>query len=104
MERLLLAVVLAAGLAMPQTRIVPPDNNYTPAQDVELGLQAAAEAERQLPVLRDDEVTSYIESLGHRFDGVVLRETTTAVTATIGNVDAHDAAPASKINSVSKEA
>src|SRR5437773_3117144 len=74
MERLLLAVVLAAGLAMPQTRIVPPDNNYTPAQDVELGLQAAAEAERQLPVLRDDEVTSYIEGLGHRLVSAVPPE------------------------------
>src|SRR5438874_4880612 len=74
MERLLLALVLAAGLAVPQTRIAPPDNNYTPAQDVELGQQAAAEAERQLPVLRDDLVSSYIETLGHRLVAAVPPE------------------------------
>ena len=31
-----------------QTRVTAPNNNYTPAQDVELGLQAAAEARQQL--------------------------------------------------------
>src|SRR5438876_10707640 len=61
-----LAVVLAAGVASAQTRVVPPKNSYTPAQDVELGQQAAAQAEQQLPIMRDDEVTSYVQSIGRR--------------------------------------
>src|SRR5262245_64702901 len=61
MSRLLLVAVLAA-----QTVITPPKNKYSPAEDVQLGLQAAAEAERQLPIMRDDEVTSYVDDLGHR--------------------------------------
>src|SRR3989442_9975248 len=61
-----LALVLSAVLVGAQTQITPPDNNYTPAQDVELGLQAAREAQQQLPVMRDDEVTSYVEDVGRR--------------------------------------
>jgi hypothetical protein len=49
-----------------QTRIVPPDNGYTPAQDVEVGRQAAAEARKTLPLMRDDNVTSFIEDTGRR--------------------------------------
>src|SRR5438445_12926087 len=66
MKKLFLAVVLAAEVASAQTRVVPPKNSYTPAQDVELGQQAAAQAEQQLPVMRDDEVTSYVQSIGRR--------------------------------------
>src|SRR5467141_797851 len=61
-----IAVLLAATLVNAQTRITPPDNNYTPAQDVELGLKAAEDVRRQLPVLHDDAVSSYIEDIGHR--------------------------------------
>src|SRR5437763_954929 len=61
MTRILIAVLLAA-----QTAIRPPDNKYSPAEDVQLGLQAAQQAEQQLPVMRDDEVTSYIEDVGRR--------------------------------------
>jgi hypothetical protein len=42
-----------------------------------------------------------IESFGHRFDCVAFWETTTAETVAIGNIDAHDALPVSKINSAS---
>jgi len=60
------AIVLASALVSAQTKITPPDNNYTPAQDVELGRQAAAEARQQLPVMRDDAVSSYVEDVGRR--------------------------------------
>ena len=62
----LIAVTLSVGLLSAQTRITPPDNKYTPAQDVQLGREAAAEAERQLPLLQDDLVTSHTERLGER--------------------------------------
>src|SRR5258708_7840715 len=64
--RVTAALVLASALVTAQTKIVPPKNSYTPAQDVELGRQAAAEARQQLPILRDDGVTSFLEGIGQR--------------------------------------
>jgi hypothetical protein len=69
-----IAVVLSVALLGAQTRIVPPDNKYTPAQDVQLGREAAQEAENQLPILRDDAVTSYAETLGERIVAVIPSE------------------------------
>src|SRR5437667_2862193 len=69
-----LVFLLSATLLASQTQITPPDNKYTPAQDVELGLQAAAEARQQLPVMRDDAVTSYIEDIGRRLAAAVPGE------------------------------
>jgi Zn-dependent protease with chaperone function len=62
------AVFLAvtASLAVAQTPITPPDNKYTPAQDVELGQQAAKEVEQQLPLLRDDGIESFVDRIGRR--------------------------------------
>jgi Zn-dependent protease with chaperone function len=60
------ALVLTSTLAGAQTRITAPKNNYTPAQDVELGNKAAAEARQQLPIMRDDAVSSFIEGIGRR--------------------------------------
>lgn len=72
---LLSAAILALTVGLGgQTRVTPPDNNYTPAQDVELGLQAAAEARQQLPLLRDDGVTSYVERLGQRLTAIIPPE------------------------------
>ena len=69
-----LAVVLSATLAAAQTRITAPPNKYTPEQDVELGQKAAAEARQQLPVMRDDEVTSYVEDVGRRLVAAIPAE------------------------------
>jgi hypothetical protein len=57
---------LACSLLSAQTRITPPSNKYSPSQDVELGKQAASEARQQLPLLRNDAVTSFAEGLGQR--------------------------------------
>src|SRR5438093_6087507 len=66
MARMSLVVLLAA-----QTIITPPDNKYSAAEDVQLGQQAASQAEQQLPILRDDEVTGYIDTLGRRLVDVI---------------------------------
>ena len=71
---LTLALLLSAAIAAAQTRITPPPNKYTPEQDVELGLKAAAEARQQLPVMRDDEVTSYVEDVGRRLVAAIPAE------------------------------
>src|SRR5438067_499410 len=67
------ALLLSALLAS-QTVVTPPENKYTPAQDVELGRKAAAEARQQLPLLRNDAVTSYVENLGRRLVNAIPRD------------------------------
>ncbi|HSP64069.1 MAG TPA: M48 family metallopeptidase, partial [Pyrinomonadaceae bacterium] len=67
-----LAGLLAAAIvAMPlqafgQTKIVYHSNKFKTTDDVKLGRQAAAEAEQQFPLLRDSEVTAYVEKVGQR--------------------------------------
>lgn len=62
----LLAITLAAGVAEAQTNVKSGWNLFSPQQDVEIGQQSAAEAERQLPVLRDREVEAYVNQLGQK--------------------------------------
>jgi beta-barrel assembly-enhancing protease len=68
------AVVASSTLVFAQTKITPPSNKYTPAQDVQLGLQAASEARQQLPIMRDDLVTSFVEDVGHRLVAAIPPE------------------------------
>jgi hypothetical protein len=64
--RVTAALVLSSALVSAQTKVVAPKNSYTPAQDVELGRQAAAEVRQQLPILKDDGVESLLEGIGRR--------------------------------------
>ena len=75
-RRLALALFLAATapLVVAQTRVTAPKNNYTPAQDVELGHQAATEVEQQLPLLQDDGITSFANRIGRRLVQVTPAE------------------------------
>lgn len=72
------AAIVAVGLSVTalgaQTVITPPKNGYTPAQDVELGRQAAAQVGQQLPILHDEDVTSSIASLGRRLVDAIPQE------------------------------
>ncbi len=61
---ILLALPLSA-LAEP-THIVPPKNSYSTQDDLQAGQQAAAEAERQLPLLNDRDVVDYVNRVGFR--------------------------------------
>ena len=70
----LAAVLVSCATLSSQTRITPPKNNYTPAQDVELGRKAAQEIRQQLPILDDDEVTSYVEGVGRRIVANIARD------------------------------
>jgi hypothetical protein len=64
---LTVAMTLASSPASrAQTRVVPPPNSYTPAQDVELGRKAAEETRKTLPPMRDDNITSFVEDIGRR--------------------------------------
>lgn len=48
------------------TQIKLPKNKYKVQDDVRLGSQAAAEIDRQFPVLRDADATDYVERVGQR--------------------------------------
>jgi hypothetical protein len=65
---------LTVSMAVAQTRIIPPNNKYTPAQDAEIGQQAAKEIEQQLPLLRDDAIEPFVDRLGRRLVRVMPPE------------------------------
>ena len=71
---LIVSVSLSATCLLGQTKITAPENKYTPKQDVELGQEAAQQARQQLPIMRDDAVTSYISDLGRRLVDIVPNE------------------------------
>ena len=59
----LMLVTVAAGA---QTNIKAGYNVFTPEQDVEIGRQSAAEAEQQLPLVRDAQINDYVNRIGQR--------------------------------------
>jgi Zn-dependent protease with chaperone function len=61
-----IAALVSVHIAAAQTVIKAPKNKYKPAQDVQLGREAAVQVEKQLPILRDDAVTSYVSDIGQR--------------------------------------
>ncbi|HEX6973088.1 MAG TPA: M48 family metalloprotease, partial [Vicinamibacterales bacterium] len=65
------AMLLVAQLAAAQTVVNPPKNKYDVKEDVQLGREAAAEVEKQLPLLRDDNIQSYVENIGQRLVGAI---------------------------------
>lgn len=69
-----IAFALGATLLSAQTKVVAPNNKYPIAEDVTLGKEAAAEARQQLPLMRDDAVTSYVSDLGRRLVAVIPPE------------------------------
>lgn len=66
---LLLVIVSNAGA---QTPVDVHRNKYTPVQDVELGRQAAAEVEKELPLLRDEQVAEMVNRIGERLVAAIL--------------------------------
>ena len=61
-----LTAVTIASSAAAQTPIEAPGNRFTPAQDVELGREAAAEIRKQMPLLNDDRTEDFVEDIGER--------------------------------------
>ncbi len=62
----LLAISVMPFSALAQTQIKYHTNKFSVQDDVKLGRQAAQEAEQQFPLLRDEEVGSYVEDVGRR--------------------------------------
>jgi Zn-dependent protease with chaperone function len=64
--RVALLVAVMSAQALAQTKVTAPKNKYSPKDDVQLGREAAAQVEQQLPLMNDDNVTSYISDVGRR--------------------------------------
>src|SRR5689334_2813771 len=63
----LVAITVMPFSALAQaTQIKLHNNKYSTQDDIKLGRQAAQEAESQFPLLRDETVRSYVESVGRR--------------------------------------
>jgi Zn-dependent protease with chaperone function len=64
----LTVVCLAAmpALAQDQLKFKPGFNLFSHDQDIQLGREASAEIEKELPLLKDPQVTRYVSDLGHR--------------------------------------
>ena len=56
-----LTLTLSTGA---QTKITAPKNNYSPADDVKLGREAAGEVVKELPLLNDQRLEDYVETVG----------------------------------------
>src|SRR5574342_1294770 len=62
----LVAISVMPFTAFAQTQIKYHSNRFSVQDDLKLGRQAAQEAESQFPLLRDETVRSYVESVGRR--------------------------------------
>jgi hypothetical protein len=64
----LIAVILAATVtaASAQTKITAPKNKYSPSDDVKLGQEASQQVQKEMPVMRDEQVNSYLNNIGRR--------------------------------------
>lgn len=70
-QRLMATLMAVALFAMPasliaQTQIKYHSNKYKISDDVKLGREAAQQAEQQLPILNDSQVTGYVSRVGQR--------------------------------------
>lgn len=61
-----MAMLLVPAAATAQTKVKPGFNLFSPEQDVEVGQQSAVEAERQLPIVNDSSIESYVNNIGQR--------------------------------------
>jgi Zn-dependent protease with chaperone function len=70
----LIALLSSASLAIGQTQIVAPPNKYKIADDVKAGREAARQVEDQMPLLRDEDVQSWVEGIGQRLAAAIPSE------------------------------
>jgi Zn-dependent protease with chaperone function len=65
---------LTPTLALAQTRVEIPKNKYSVQQDVQLGREAAQQVYQQMPILRDNSIDDYVESVGRRLVAAIPGE------------------------------
>ena len=57
-------ILLTVTVRAERTRLKPGFNAFSPAQDIDMGKQSAAQIEKEINLLTDRDVTSYVASLG----------------------------------------
>ena len=67
-----LAVLSICAFAAGPKEVKPGWNLFSKEQDVQLGREAAAQVERQMPVVNDAQLQGYIESIGRKLVGTGL--------------------------------
>ena len=67
-------LALSVATASAQTKITAPKNKYTVADDVKVGQEAAREVEKELPVMRDERINSYLNNIGRRLVAAIPAE------------------------------
>ncbi len=70
----LIALAAMPLSVMAQTQIKYHTNRFSVQDDVKLGRQAAQEAEQQFPLLNDEQVRGYVESVGRRLVNAIPPE------------------------------
>lgn len=70
----LMSIFVVPLSAFSQTKISYHSNKFKPEDDVKLGRQAAQEAEKQMPILRDREATDYVGNVGQRLVAAIPSE------------------------------
>lgn len=65
------AMMMMPLLVISQTRVVAPKNKYKIQDDVKAGREAAAQVDREFPILNDYEITRYVESVGRRLAAAI---------------------------------
>ncbi|MGH9761510.1 MAG: M48 family metalloprotease, partial [Blastocatellia bacterium] len=66
----LLAVSFPSLTGSAQTKVKPGINFFSINQDIQMGRQAAAQVEQQMPIVHDPVVQQWIDTLGHRLSSV----------------------------------
>ncbi len=62
----ILFLVTSSSSVWTQTKIVPPKNKYSVADDVKIGREAAAEVRKEYPIIDDRQIAGYVDELGRR--------------------------------------
>ena len=70
----LVAISVVPFTALAQTQIKYHSNKYSVQDDVQLGRQAAQQAEQQFPLLRDAEIQGYVEDVGRRLVAAIPQQ------------------------------
>ena len=70
----LVAVLALSGHPAAQTKIKADSNKYTPAQDVQIGQEAAAQIRKELPLLNDQRLDDWVERIGQRLVSAIPAE------------------------------
>ena len=61
-----MSMAVVPFVAMAQTAVSVPRNKYSVRDDIRLGRDTAVKVERQFPILQDDQLTRYIQTVGDR--------------------------------------